>query len=121
MKLHTKLLGNEIRAAMRAAKDKGLVTEDIGFARFEFENSRSHDNGYHIQLGTDDKTSGPKKSRYHRNSGERGARNSYYGDYREWAATYDEWGWFMAEVFKLDPDAKWGDKSWGYNNLNDFN
>lgn len=33
------------------------------------------------------------------NSGQRGAGN-------DWAATYDEWGWFLAALFDADPTAR---------------
>lgn len=110
MKLHTKLLPHEISDAFRTVKDDGDMTADIEFVQFDAENSRSHDNGYKIQLGTYDPKSGPKNSRYHKNSGQYGASDI-------WAATYDEWGCFVAEIFSRDPGAKFG----SYDGVDDFN
>jgi hypothetical protein len=110
VKLHTKLISHEIIDALWDVKKRGLMTRDIDFVQFEYENSRTHPNGYLIQLGTDDKTSGPTNSRHYKNSGQWGA------DTQVWAATYDEWGWFIAELFERDPDAKFGH----YKSYDDF-
>jgi hypothetical protein len=37
------------------------------------------------------------------------------------AATWDEWGIFMAYLYEIDPVAMWGNKSWGYSDVEDFN
>ena len=63
--------------------------------------SMSHPFRYEIQLGTDDKSTGPTKSRRFKNTGA-------YGADQVWAATYDEWGYFIQRVFQLDPTAKFG-------------
>lgn len=36
------------------------------------------------------------------------------------AATWDEWGMVMADLYTLDPEAMWGNKSWGYSDAEDF-
>ena len=112
MKLHTKLDYSQITNAMREVKQRGQVTEDVFFVQFDYENSRSHANGWKIQLGTFDKTTGPTKSRHYKNTGQWGADS----DSRIWAATYNEWGWFIAEIFEMDPDATFG----YYKGINDF-
>jgi hypothetical protein len=111
MKLHTKLTSHDISEALENVKQHGLVTEDISFVQFAYESSRSHANGYLIQLGTTNKYSLPSgKKRHYKNSGDRGADMI-------WAATYDEWGWFIAEIFDRDPNAKFG----YYKSRDDFN
>lgn len=110
MKLHTTLTARQVMEAMDAVKQRGLVTGDIQFIQFDPENSRTHPHGYKIQLGTFDKTSGPTRSRHYKNSGQYGA------DTTVWAASYTEWGWFLAEIFDQDPDAKFGD----YKDYTDF-
>lgn len=110
MKLHTTLGYQQITQAMRDVKSRGLVTDDIFFVQFDYEGSRSRPNGWLIQLGTFDKTTGPTNSRHYKNSGQWGAETNI------WAATYDEWGWFIAELFELDPDATFGH----YKGINDF-
>lgn len=47
---------------------------------------------------------------YHANTGTQGAA-------REMAASWTEWGWFLARVFDRDPDARCGD----YRGVEDFN
>lgn len=110
MKLHTKLLAHEVRNALQTVKDVGQVADDVHFVQFDYEGSKSRDNGYLVQLGTYDQCSGPKNSRHYKNSGTHGASDI-------WAATYEEWGWFIAEIFALDPDAIFG----AYKSLDSFN
>lgn len=102
---------NDVWAALNRAKWNHKVTNDIDLVQFDGPNrSRNRKFSFKIQLGTYDKTSGPTKSRHYKNSGQYGA-----GDV--WAATYDEWGWFIAELFAVDPDAIFGP----YKGLDSFN
>jgi hypothetical protein len=110
MKLHTSLSASEVRDALGTAQLAHHVTWDIEFVQFAPERSQSRAHGYKVQLGTYDQTSGPTNSRHYKNSGTSGAGNV-------WAATYDEWGYFIAEVFKRDPAAKFGQ----YDGADDFN
>jgi hypothetical protein len=114
MKLHTSLHPSDVQDALNRAKASGNVTPDIEFVEYGVGNSRTHSIRFDIQLGTYDKTSGPTKSRRYKNSGQ-------YGAGSVWAATYDEWGWFMAQVFDRDPGAQFGDRKNGYNGVHDFN
>lgn len=110
MKLHTDILTSmNIDEALNRAKEAGKVTRDIYFVQKNGAGSRSRRAGYEIQLGTDDKTSGPTNSRRFKNSGWTGADTVY-------AATYDEWGWFIAQLFEVDPDAIFGN----YKGVEDF-
>jgi hypothetical protein len=110
MKLHSDTItwGN-LREALDQAKRKGGVAQDVYFCQINGAGSRSRSNGYEIQLGTDDKTTGPTKSRRYKNSGQHGADSVY-------AATWDEWGWFITELFQVDPNAIFG----GYKGAEDF-
>lgn len=116
MKLHTKLNSHQIYDALTDVKLGGGMTKDIYFVQFAYENSRTHPNGYLIQLGTTDQHSLPSgkkrhyKNRHYKNSGDHGSDTI-------WAATYDEWGWFIAELFERDPNAKFG----YYSSRDDFN
>ncbi len=110
MKLHTKLNNHQVIDALADVKSRGLMTNDVFMAQFAYENSLSHRNGFLIRLGTFDKTTGPKKSRHRADN-----TNLDLGD-TVYAATYDEWGWFIAEIFECDPDAKFGP----YKNYADF-
>lgn len=109
MKLHTVLTRAEIHSALSQVKQHGHVTQDIGFVHFDTGNSRTHPARYEIQLGTYNKTSGPGKSRRYKNSGHRGAG-------AVWAATYDEWGYFINRIFEMDPTAIFGK----YKNMGDL-
>lgn len=111
MKLHSDTLSAErVFSALRQAKQQGRVSPDIEFVQFDAEKSRSRRYGFKIQLGTYDKTSGPSKSRRYKNSGQYGADSVY-------AATYDEWGWFIAALLDMDAEAVFG----GYRGRDDFN
>lgn len=111
MKLHSDIIDlTGVYDAMLTAKRAGLVSADIAFVVLHKSPSRSRHNGFEIQLGTNDKTTGPSRSRKFKNSGHSGADNIY-------AATWDEWGFFIAELFAIDPDATFG----SYKGLTDFN
>ena len=110
MRLHTTLRADEVEASLWDAIRAHKITPDVEIVIFSSVNSRSRPYGYDIQLGTLDKTSGPTKSRYYKNSGINGAGQL-------WAATYDEWGWFIAELMHRDPGAVFGK----YKGLDSFN
>jgi hypothetical protein len=108
MKMHTKLSSQDIYDSMTVSKARGLMTDDIRFIQFKEQPSKSHPNGFLVQLGTYDQKSGPKNSRYYKNTGKRGAHSERNEGEPVWAATYDEWGWFLADIFDRDPDARLG-------------
>lgn len=113
MKLHSDILDRAtVLQAMNTARRLGRVTRDIELITLEPQGSRSRKHGFKIQLGTYDQSSGPTKSR-HLAGGQHGAIH----DMQVWAATYDEWGWFIAELFAIDPDALFGP----YKGLQSFN
>lgn len=83
MKIHTKADEITVRKAAELAR--------VTFDRFEINGSRTSDHGYDVTLfGASERRS---------NSGGSGA-----GD--EHAATWDQWGVFLAAVFDADPDAR---------------
>lgn len=109
MKLHSDILTRDsINRAMDIAKSAGDVARHVHFHIFEERGSRKRANGFEIQLGTYTKVPGDKRG--YKNSGQTGA------DTRVYAATYDEWGFFIAELFKMDPDAIFGN----YKGVKDF-
>lgn len=113
MKLHSDVLTiPDIEDALRTAKATGRVDNLIHLDTLEVRKSRSRKNGYEIQLvwdGTKVKGDG----RRWKNSGHGGSDSGEYGNY---AATRDEWGWFIDAVFNLDPAAVFGP----YNGRIDF-
>lgn len=109
MKLHTNsLTAGDIRGSLTVAKVAGQVSRSVTFNKLEEHGSRSHARAFEVQLGTETKYKGDGRRR--QNSGTNGAQYTY-------AATWDEWGWFIAEIFEIDPRAKFGP----YNGVKDFN
>jgi hypothetical protein len=127
MRLHTSLPGSQVFAALSRAQRKGLIAPDIDFTVYKTGGSKTHPFGYEIQLGTYDKYSLPAGyvDQHGKNLRVRRYRNSNHGD-AEYAATWHEWGWFIAEVFAADPESRWGSdpsrarNSWGYSSPEDF-
>lgn len=120
MRLHTKLDYIGVSHALQQAKRAGYVTWDVTFqGGLKPYGSRTHAGAFEVQLGTFEKDSLPKgyrdqhgnvmHVRRFKNTGDRGASSEYYGECGAiWAATWDEWGWFIAYVFEADPDARFG-------------
>jgi hypothetical protein len=104
MKLHTKLDMNDVYASMLVTQARGLMAEDVFFYQIIEEPSRTHQYGFKIQLGTWDQRSGPKNSRNYKQMTTKSGKT----DDKLWAATYEEWGWFLADIFDRDPDASFG-------------
>lgn len=104
MRLHSdSITYANIQTALRDAKDEGHVHEDVYFHILETRGSRTRSGAFEIQLGCTDKVKGD--GRGWKNTGNRGADSGEYGTY---AATYDEWGWFIAELYELDRDLVFG-------------
>lgn len=82
MKIHTnKINGGDLRDAANIA--------GVSFAKNDLHGSRTRDHAWKIQLhGTSSRRP---------NSGHSGAADGY-------AATWDEWGIFLAHLFKVDPE-----------------
>jgi hypothetical protein len=114
VKLHTTLPRHEIQVAFRDVRDIGHLTLDISLVQFEEEPSKTHPYGHKIQLGTQYQFSLPNgKSRHYKNT-------KIWGDTQMWAASHDEWGWFIARIFELDPTARWTGGGGAYTSPEDF-
>jgi hypothetical protein len=101
MKLHTDTLTRQdIRNALQSAKDAGRVDGRVYFCTLDERGSRARKHAYEVQLGwMGDKE--PGDGRRWKNSGSSGADSVY-------AAFYGEWGWFIDELYKLDPELVFG-------------
>lgn len=125
MRLHTSLTPGEVYQALARAQIKKLVAADIEFTSGVTHHgslvphgSRTHAHAYEVQLGTYEKHSLPRdyrdrngqrmNVRRYKNSGSGGASSEWVRGEAVWAATWHEWGWFIAEVFAADPTARWG-------------
>lgn len=84
MKIRTNATADQVRAAAREAR--------VSFERFDVTGSRTHAHTFDVLLLGHTSNRRP-------NSGYRGA-----GD--EYAATWDEWGIFLARIFDADPTTR---------------
>ena len=107
MKLHSDTLTSaDVYTAMERAKQRGHVSRLTIFDKMEEKKSRTRKNGFEIHLEwIGEKVKGD--GRRWTNSGKGGA-NSYDNGSGCYAATYDEWGWFIAELFDKDANAVFG-------------
>ena len=122
MRFHTHLSEHHLHTALQRAKDKGRVAEDVEFMVLEEKTSRTHPRAFEVQLGV--RKNHPYRplpenhvNQYGRRQKTRRTANGVGGWY---AATWHEWGWFIAELFELDPQSRWGSNRSGYFSQDDF-
>jgi hypothetical protein len=106
MRLHTALTEGDVRAALR----ESVGADGVYLDHMTAHSSRSHDHAFEVRLAGVPGRDRNGKARRKTNTGQYGA-----GTYM--AATYDEWGYFMAAIFGRDPFAKFGT---AYNGAEDF-
>jgi hypothetical protein len=106
VRLHTSLIGASVYQALYNMIDTRRIASAVELTTFTAHRSRSRPYGYELRLGAYDNR--------HKNRKLTG---------QSYAATYDEWGWFIASVYLADPYAVWGSsqKNATYANLEDFN
>lgn len=97
MRLHTSLTSTDIYAALREEQAKGRIHESVYLEKCTTHSSRSRAGAIEIKLAADAHTPGRRWG----NSGGYGATSTTTQSY---SATYDEWGWLLANLF--DRDAK---------------
>jgi len=98
MKLQTSLTEAEVRACLARAQASGDVPGDIEFDQFNPAGSRSRQYGWDVHIATEQvRTRADGKAR---------PVAAYYGVRGQLrAATHDEWGYFLAELFSADAGA----------------
>lgn len=107
MRIHTRLQAHDLESALNSAEIAGKVGGAVSFAVIERRGSRTHPHAYEVQLGTDDnRLPAGTKDQYGKNMRVRRNRNTGETPDMPYAATWHEWGWFLNEVFKADPEAK---------------
>jgi len=126
MKLHTSLSESEVYAALNEAHARGEVAWGVRFAVFTEARSNSHSRAFNIELGAAD---GDQRSLVPGATNQYGKPQKYRrvrrdpdkGDGR-FAATWDEWGYFIAAVYRRDPRAVFGSPgaAWGYKSEDNF-
>ena len=96
MKLHSRTLTYaDLHTALKAAPG-------VHLDRAEPRGSRSHGKGWDIALESDGTPDvGGKPRRFARNVGKAGR---FPGEHPGFAASYDDWGRYLAVLFDLDPD-----------------
>jgi hypothetical protein len=123
MRLHTRLTYSQVIGALVSAKHAGLVAPDVQFTVLKSHGSRTRQHAFEVQLGVP--RSGPyqplKAGTLNKYGRPQKTRRTTNGGGQNWAATWAEWGWFMAEVYDRDSAARWGAGSWGYFSRLDFN
>lgn len=103
MRLHTDTLTySDITDALQAEKDAGRIARTVTFKMLSEHKSQSHTRAFEVQL--ESWAAIPGDGRRRGNSGSYGAMSDEDG----YAATYDEWGWLMAALYRSDPEAVWG-------------
>src|SRR3712207_5740771 len=100
MRIHTDTVTElHIRAALRAATDASNGVRSVDVTRLQRHGSRTHSHAWDVIL-----------------TGSNPRRQNGGPDY---AATYDEWGWFLAYLYGIDSELRTA--GWpGYNGADDF-
>lgn len=102
MKLHSdKISTQDIREALETARAKGKIVGDTELLVLEEQGSRKRENGWEVRLGVK-----------HRD----GVHNRRNMNNTAYSATWEEWGWFIVELFELDIDLEFG----SYTSYNEF-
>lgn len=115
MRLHTNThTWRSVHEALDRAKAAGRVADHVEFEVCVEYRSQSRARGIEVKLGTFHKE--PGDGRRWTNTGTQGANSGHNGE-ALYAATYDEWGWFLAEVFTADPSVT----CYRYDGLSGFN
>jgi hypothetical protein len=115
MRMHTNTLTLEdFHRAMTAEKEAGRIAHHVSFKELSQRGSRSHERAFEVQLTAAYRDRGRRAG----NSGSYGAMQPEYDGY---AATFDEWGWLLAALYRIDPDLVVGSvKQPIYRNVDNF-
>lgn len=108
MRIHTdKLSEQNIRAFLADEITAGRIAPTVGFKKLTQHGSRSKARAFEVQLESWDNADG---------DGRREGNSGSYGGGENYAATHDEWGWFLAALFAAEPEAD----ATHYYNADDF-
>ena len=113
MRIHTSLTEQDLRDVLKTLQGSGDIAEDVEFIWLSPMPSRSHLHGYEVRLGTYQDGTNPYRpngKRFHADAANLSRDRVVY------AAAWDEWGWFLTNLFILDPDMKTSH----YKNCDDF-
>ena len=96
MRIHTgKITLAHIRTALADEQAFGRIAPHVSFKTLSEHGSRTHARAFEIQMEA-----------AYRDRGRRTGNSGSYGPMGDgtYAATFDEWGWLLAALYKLDPD-----------------
>lgn len=100
MRIHTNTLKrSDIVIALNQEANAGRIAQSVGFKVLEDKGSRSHARAFEVQLDSDAKLDG---------DGRRLGNSGSYGAGENYTATYDEWGFLIAALYRADEFAVWG-------------
>ena len=90
------------RLALSEAKELGQIASHVGFRTLEegHPNSQARRQGFETSLEI-------KLDALTRDRGRKLRNGAPYGS-EDFAATYDEWGFFLAAIYRIDPNARCG-------------
>jgi hypothetical protein len=117
MRIHSdKLREQDIYDALKSEKESGRIADSVHFRVMTVHGSKSHELGFEVQLESHGQIKGDGRRRG--NSGQYGPMG--YDD--GYAATFDEYGFFLAALFRLDPEMVCGTvKHPIYDGVDDYN
>lgn len=101
MRIHTSKSSRLFDAALSRSIQRGGVESQVYIDYSQEHRSNVRNRAFEIHLGADYKV---KTTRRAPNPG----TNAYHvpkEEFAAYAATFDEWGWFLTELFDLDPEA----------------
>lgn len=94
MRIHTEhATAKHFADALEALKERGLIAEHVSFKVLSEHRSATHARAIEVQL----QASQPDRGRRAGNSGSYGGMVGAHDGY---AATFDEWGWLLEEVYE---------------------
>lgn len=99
MRIHTDQIGytQTIREALKGQKELGRIASHVSFKTLEHHRSSIRQFAFEVQLEADERDNG-------RRAGSSGSYGGMSPERDGYAATFDEWGWLLAALYKLDPD-----------------
>lgn len=108
MRIHTTLTEQDLRDTLKVLQDSEDIADDIEFTVLAWIPSRSHSHSYEVRLGTHLDNTNPYR--------DNGKRFPVPSNPHTFAAAYDEWGFFLAALFRQDETMKTS----YYKNCDDF-
>jgi hypothetical protein len=94
MRIHSdKITEQDIRTALETEVKAGRIARTVTFKTLSTHKSKSHAAAFEVQLESWGKVDG---------DGRRAGNSGSYGAGEDYAATYDEWGWLLAALYRVD-------------------